>query len=186
MTSQSYARRHPQILPARSTANPVRPTPICPTDPTTRDLVRLSRLAQGRDAQAAHSSSPTVWLEECPVLYSHLRKRGYPSKPIDSTFRTVNWNQPSKMLEPKRRAADDKRFARYRGCVFSNRNAPGSAELRMEMDLSLEELRGQGQGRDIFPPSALFATWRALPIGYLLPQRLSCDPSMAASVTQKS
>ena len=85
----------------------------------------------------SHSSSPDVWLEECGVFYSHLRNRGYPSKAIDSTFRTVNWNQRSKMLEPKKRVADDKFFAQYRGCVFSNRNAPGSAELRAEMDLSL-------------------------------------------------
>ena len=45
------------------------------------------------------------------------------------------------MLEPKQRVADDSFLAQYRGCVFSNRNAPGSAELRVEMDLSLEELR---------------------------------------------
>ncbi len=71
------------------------------------------------------------------MFYSHLHNRGYPSKAIrvDSTFRTMNWNQRSKMLEPKKLF-----FARYRGCVFSNRNAPGSAELRVEMDLSLEEL----------------------------------------------
>ena len=66
--------------------------------------------------------------------------------------------------------ADDKFFAQYRGCVFSNRNAPGSAELRAEMDLSLEELREQGQGRDIFPPRALFALRSALPMGHLLPR----------------
>ena len=54
----------------------------------------------------------------------------------------------------------------------------------MEMDLSLEDPREQGQGPNIFPPSALFATWRALPIGYLLPQRLSCDLNVAASVAQ--
>ena len=117
-----------------------------------------------------HSSSPTVWLEECAVFYSHLRNRGYPSKAIDSTFRTVNWNQPSKMLEPKKRAADDKLSAQYRCCVFSNRNAPRSAELRMEMDLSLEELREQGLGRDIFPPRAFFALRSALPMGHILPR----------------
>ena len=117
-----------------------------------------------------HSSSPAVWLEECAVFYSHLRNRGYPSKAIDSTFRTINWNQRSKMLEPKKRVADDKFFAQYRGCVFSNRNAPGSAELRMEMDLSLEELREQGLGRDIFPPRAFFALRSALPMGHILPR----------------
>ena len=90
-----------------------------------------------------HSSNPDVWLEECAMFYSHLRNRGYPSKAIrvDSTFFTINWNQRSKMLEPKKRVTNDKFFAQYRGCVFSNRNAPGSAELRVEMDLSLEELR---------------------------------------------
>jgi hypothetical protein len=117
-----------------------------------------------------HSSSPTVWLEACAVFYSHLRNRGYPTRAIDSTFRTVNWNQRSKMLEPRKRAADDKLFAQYRGCVFSNRNAPGSAELQAEMDLSLEELREQGQGRDIFPPHAFFALRSALPMGYILPR----------------
>jgi hypothetical protein len=117
-----------------------------------------------------HSSNPAVWLEECAVFYSHLRKRGYPSKAIDSTFRTVNWNQRSKMLVPKKRVADDQFFAQYRGCVFSNRNAPGSAELRTEMDLSLEELQEQGQGRDIFPPRAFFALRSALPMGHILPR----------------
>ncbi len=91
-----------------------------------------------------HSSSPA--LEECGVFYKHLRNRGYSTRAIDSTFRRINWNQRSKMLEPKKRAADDTFFAQYRACVFSNRNAPGSAELRASsMDLSLEELRQQGQ-----------------------------------------
>jgi hypothetical protein len=72
------------------------------------------------------------------------------------------------MLEPKKRVADDKFFAQYRGCVFSSRNAPGSAELRTEMDLSLEELRKQGQGREIFPPRAFFALRSALPMGCIL------------------
>jgi hypothetical protein len=38
------------------------------------------------------SSKPAVWLEECGVLYGHLRNRGYPSKAINSTChgRTVN------------------------------------------------------------------------------------------------
>jgi hypothetical protein len=71
-------------------------------------------------------------------VYSHLRNRGYPSKLIDSTFHTINWNQRSKMLEPKKRVAEDRFFAQYRGCVFSNRNAQGSAALRVEMDFSLE------------------------------------------------
>ena len=118
-----------------------------------------------------HSSSPAVWLEECSVFYNHLRNRGYPTRAIDATFRTINWNQRSKMLEPRKRAADDDTFfAQYRACVFSNRNAPGSAELRASMDLSLEELREQGQGRDIFPPCTFFALRSALPMGHILPR----------------
>jgi hypothetical protein len=112
-----------------------------------------------------HSSSPTVWLEECAVFYSHLRNRGYPTRAINATFRRVNWNQRSEMLEPKKHAADDTFFAQYRACVFSNRNAPGSAELRASMDLALEELRGQGQGRDIFPSCAFFAPPERAPDG---------------------
>ena len=74
------------------------------------------------------------------------------------------------MLEPKNRVSDDHFFAQYRGSVFSNRNAPGNAELQAEMDLSLEELREQGQGRDIFPQRAFFALRSALPMGYILPR----------------
>jgi hypothetical protein len=79
-------------------------------------------------------------------------------------------HERSKMLEQRQHAAVDKFFAQYRACVFSNRNAPGSAELRESMDLSLEELRGQGQGRDIFPPRAFFALRSALPMGHFLPR----------------
>ncbi len=53
-----------------------------------------------------HSSRPAVWLEECALFYSRLRKRGYPSKAIDATFRKVTWNQRSKMLEPRKRVTD--------------------------------------------------------------------------------
>ncbi len=53
------------------------------------------------------------------------------------------------MLELKKRGADDKLFAQYRSCVFSNRNSPGSVELRVETDLSLEALRGQH-----YPPTS--------------------------------
>jgi hypothetical protein len=82
------------------------------------------------------------------------------------------------MLVPKKRVADDNFFAQYRGCVFSNRNAPGSAELRVEMDLSLEELREQGRGRDIFSPRAFFALRSVL--------RSNCDLNGAASVASQS
>jgi hypothetical protein len=78
--------------------------------------------------------------------------------------------QNAGLLEPKKRAADDKFFAQNCGCVFSNRNAPGSAELRADMDLSLEELGEQGQGRDMFPSCALFALWSALQMRHFLPR----------------
>ena len=120
-----------------------------------------------------HSSSPSVWLEECRTFYEHLRNRGYPSKAVDSSFREVNWNQRSTLLEPKgkaKRAGDDAFFLEYRGCVFSNRNAPGTDALRRDINLSLEELRQQGAGRDIFPKRAFFAVRSALPLGCILQQ----------------
>ena len=119
--------------------------------------------------ELTHSSSPDVWLEECGVFYSHLRNRGYPSKAIDASFRTINWDQRGKMLEPRKRVVDDQFFAQYRGCAF-HRNAPGSAELRTETDLSLEERREHGQGRDIFPSCAFFARRSALSMGHFLPR----------------
>ena len=118
-----------------------------------------------------HSSSPTVWLEECRIFYDHLRNRGYPVKAIDASFRSINWNQRRKMLEPKIRTktCDDAFFARYRGCVFSNRNAPGTDLLRGTIDLSLDELRTSGAERDnIFPARAFFAVRSALPMGSIL------------------
>ena len=118
-----------------------------------------------------HSSSPTVWLEECRIFYDHLRNRGYPVKAIDASFRSVNWNQRRKMLEPKIRAkaCDDTFFAKYRGCVFSNRNAPGTDLLRGTINLSLDELRTtDAEGNNIFPARALFAVRSALPMGSIL------------------
>jgi hypothetical protein len=64
------------------------------------------------------------------------------------------------MLEPKKRVAGGRFFAQYRGCVFSKRNAPGSAELRVKMDLSLEELREPGP-RHLPPTRLLRAPERA-------------------------
>ena len=94
-----------------------------------------------------HSSNPTVWLEECRFFYDHLRNRGYPIQAIDSSFHKVNWNQRRKMLEPAMRIEpNDSLFLEYRGCVFSNRNAPGTDELRGNINLSLEELRHPEQG----------------------------------------
>ena len=49
-------------------------------------------------------------------------------------------------------------------------HAQGSAELWVEMDLSLKELQEQGRGRFIFPPLAFFALRSALPMGYTLPR----------------
>ncbi len=74
------------------------------------------------------------------------------------------------MQEPRKRVADDQFPAQHRGCDFYNRNAPGGAELRAEMGLSLEERREQGQGHDISPPRAFFALRSALPMGHTLPR----------------
>ena len=63
------------------------------------------------------------------------------------------------------KVVDDRLFAKFRACVCSNRNALASAEQRASMDLSLEELRVQGHGRDIFPSRAFFALQSALPVG---------------------
>ena len=115
-----------------------------------------------------HSSSPTVWLEECRFFYDHLRNRGYPAKAIDACFREINWNQRSKMLEPKKKAVQDTFFSQYRGCVFSTRNAPGIDALRQGMDLSLDGLRHHGAERDIFPPRAYFVVRSAMPMASIL------------------
>lgn len=117
-----------------------------------------------------HSSTPSAWLEECRVFYEHLRNRGYPARAIDSCFRSFNWNQRRNMLtpKPKKRACDDSFFEQYRGCVFSSRNAPGVDQLRGSINLSLEELRCQGAGAEIFPQHAFFAVKSALPMGCIL------------------
>jgi hypothetical protein len=120
-----------------------------------------------------HSSNPSVWLEECRIFYEHLRNRGYPVKAINATFSSINWNQRQKILGLKVPAegSTDAFFAEYRGCVFSNRNAPGTDQLRGSMNLSLKELRAQEDGQesqDIFPPRAFFAVRSALPMGCIL------------------
>ena len=92
-------------------------------------------------------------------------------KAIDASFRSVNWNQRRKMLEPKMRAkaCDDTFFAKYRGCVFSNRNAPGTDLLRGTINLSLDELRTtDAEGNNIFPARAFFAVRSAHPMGSIL------------------
>lgn len=108
-------------------------------------------------------------MEECAIFYEHLRNRGYPVKAIDSSFREINWLQRRKLLELKAiKSGNEAFFAQYRGCVFSNRNAPGTNQLRRRVDLSLDELRQQGRGRDIFPDHAFFSVRSALPLGHLL------------------
>ena len=71
-----------------------------------------------------HSSSTAVWLEEvyllCCHLPSKLRSRGYPGKAMDAPGRAIRMLQPQTRVK----AYDDAVFARYRGCVFSNRTAP--------------------------------------------------------------
>jgi hypothetical protein len=115
-----------------------------------------------------HFSSPTVWLEECRFFYDHLRNRGYPAKAIDACFREINWNQRSKLLEPKKKAIKDTFFSQYRGCVFYTRNAPGIDALRQGMDLSLDELRHHDAERDIFSPRVYFAVRSAMPMASFL------------------
>ena len=78
-------------------------------------------------------------------------------KAVDATFSSINWNQRHKILSLKMPAegTNDTFFAAYSGCVFSNRNAPGTDQLRGFMNLSLIEMRTQEDGqesRDIFPP----------------------------------
>jgi hypothetical protein len=121
---------------------------------------RLDGLAQARDAQTANTlQQPCCLARRMHCILQPPEQRGCPSKAVDSKFRTISWNQRSKMLE---HVADYKFFAQYCCCVFSNRNKPGSAELLVEMDLSLEELRRQGQGRDTFPPRTLFVLQSSL------------------------
>ena len=117
-----------------------------------------------------HSSNPDVWFEEITFFYNHLRDRGYPARAIDSTFRKFNWNQRRDMLKLKYHTDNDKFFCQYQGCVFSHRNAPGSAQLQKVINLSLEDLREQGSGRDIFPAKAFFAIQSAFPMSRTLPR----------------
>ena len=72
------------------------------------------------------------------------------------------------MLQPRKHQEKDTFFSQYKGCVFSNRNAPGSAELHKVINLSLIDLQEQGAGREIFPAHAFFATQSAFPMGYML------------------
>jgi hypothetical protein len=117
-----------------------------------------------------HSSNPDVWLKEITVFYNHLREKGYPVKAIDSAFKEINWNQREQMLKPRERQEKDMFFSQYKGCVFSNRNAPGSAQLHKGINLSLKDLQEQESGREIFPTHAFFAIQSAFPMGHILPR----------------
>ena len=117
-----------------------------------------------------HSSNPNVWLKEITFFYNHLRDRGYPVRAIDSCFKEINWNQREQMLKPREHQDKDEFFSQYRGCVFSNRNAPGSFELKQGINLSLKDLQEHEFGREIFPTQAFFATQSAFPIGHILPR----------------
>ena len=115
-----------------------------------------------------HSSTPTIWIEECRRFYDHLRRRGYPASAISSTFQKVSWNQRQQILNPKAECENEIFFATYRGCVFSTRNAPGSDQLKGSLDLSLKALQEDSEGGEIFPGRGFFATKSAFPMGYAL------------------
>jgi hypothetical protein len=51
-----------------------------------------------------------------------------------------------------------------------------------KINLSLDELRLQGAGRDIFPKSAFFAIWSALPLGSILRRYLAISMGPLQSV----
>ena len=115
-----------------------------------------------------HSSTPTIWIEECRRFYDHLRRRGYPAAAISSTFRKVSWSQRQHVLNPKMKSENEIFFATYRGCVFPTRNAPGSDQLKGNLDLSLKALQEDSEGGEIFPARGFFATKSAFPMGYAL------------------
>ena len=135
-----------------------------------------------------HSSTPTIWIEECRRFYDHLRRRGYPAAAISSTFRKVSWSQRQHVLNPKMKSENEIFFATYRGCVFSTRNAPGSDQLKGTLDLSLKALQEDSEGGEIFPARGFFATKSAFPMGYALRKPLSdfCDLNRVAKATLKS
>ena len=54
-----------------------------------------------------HSSTPTIWIEECRRFYDHLRRRGYPAAAISSTFRKVSWSQRQHVLNPKMKSENE-------------------------------------------------------------------------------
>ena len=109
----------------RSSAKPAVPSPWLHVSHETWLKAELHRLL-------THScSGPAVWLDECRIFYDLLCNRGYPVKAIDSSFRKVNWNQRRSLLEPRTKTEqDDSFFHEYGGCVFSNRNAPGTSLAR--------------------------------------------------------
>ena len=78
-----------------------------------------------------HISSPAVWLEECRILYGHVRSGGYAKKAVDSSLRKVDWNERRNLLATRNKTErDDSLLRENRGCVFCDRNGPGIYELR--------------------------------------------------------
>ena len=93
-----------------------------------------------------HTSSPAAWLEECRILYGHVRSGGYAKTAVDSSLRKVDWNKRRSLLAPRNKTEqDDSLFRENRGCVFCDRNAPGTYELRARLG-SLKRLREAGHG----------------------------------------
>jgi hypothetical protein len=123
-----------------------------------------------------HSSSRPAREMRCLVhLYSLLPKRAAHPRPSTSCFvQSTGTSGVRKCWSQRKVWPDDQLFAQCRSCVFSNRNAPVSAEQGMETDLSLKELREQGQGQD-FPPRTFFSLRSALLMGYILPWLFICD-----------
>ena len=115
-----------------------------------------------------HCSSPETWIEECRVFYDHLRQRGYPATAINPIFHKISWSKRQELLEERSRGKNESFFATYRGCVISARNAPGCRQLQGKLDLSLDTLRIDSMGREIFPPRAFFSVKSALPMGCTL------------------
>ncbi len=150
---------------------------VLPSSAFYSSLPMLARLQAEMQRLLTHSSQGPGRGLARGFLCRHLRKRGSPTRAIDSTFRSIKWKQRNKMREPRKRA-DDKLLVRYRACVFSNRHAPGSANghgLRTGMVCERawtsrdSELRQAGLGRDMLLSHALFALRSALPMGHILP-----------------
>ena len=117
-----------------------------------------------------HCSNAKIWIEECRNFYDHQWRRGYPAYAIKSTFRAISWNQRLDLLKRKIQGKKDfceVFFAKFSGCVFWTRDAPGVDQLREHMNLPLVLLKMNSDG-DIFPSQAFFSVKSALPLGHAL------------------